>query len=162
MKGKLSVSLIPFWKNDLEKYIAKHTTPIAPHAVPHTNYEDPPIILKQTFNDDLPKCWNKFYQVLNVEEGSVCWLTLEPREMIPVHQDGFYMLKTKKNVPVEKCIRYLVMLEDWAAGHMVQFDDLVLTNWKAGDVWYFDSTVQHWAANCGSTNFYSCQVSTLK
>jgi hypothetical protein len=161
MKGKAQ-KIIPFWKEALKSYVAEHTTPIAPHAVPHDNYKEPAIMLKQSFNEQLPECWTKFYDALYVEEGSVCWLTLEPREMIPVHQDGFYMLKTKKNVPVEECIRYLVMLEDWAPGHIVQLGDLVLTDWKAGDVWYFDSEVEHWAANCGSTNFYSCQVSTLK
>ena len=72
------------------------------------------------------------------------------------------MLKTKKNAKVEDCIRYLVMLTDWAPGHVIQLDDLVVTDWRAGDVWYFDTEVQHWAANCGTTNFYTCQVSTLK
>ena len=161
MKGKAQ-KIFPFWKDDLKSYIAQHETPIAPHAVPHVNYENPPIMLKQSFNEQLPPCWTKFYDALYVEEGSVCWLTLEPREMVPIHRDYFYMLKTKKNVPVEECIRYLVMLEDWAPGHIVQLDDLIVTDWRAGDVWYFDTTVQHWAANCGTTNFYSCQVSTLK
>lgn len=161
MKGKAN-KIFPFWKEDLVSYVANHWTPIAPHAIPHKNYEEPAIMLKQTFNDDLPACWTKFYDALHVEEGSVCWLTLEPREMVPVHRDYFYMLKTKKNSKTEDCIRYLVMLEDWAPGHMVQLDDLVLNNWSAGDVWYFDTDVQHWAANCGTTNFYTCQVSTLK
>ena len=103
-----------------------------------------------------------YYSILGVQPGSVCWLCLEPKEIIPIHRDSFYMLKTKMNVEVEECVRYLIMLEDWEPGHMVQLDDLVLADWKAGDVWYFDSTVLHWTANCGVTNFYSCQVSTLK
>lgn len=152
--------LLPFWEEELSTYVAEHTTPIAPHAVPHINYEG--TSLKQTFNEDLPSCWKQFYKALCVEEGSVCWLTMEPGEVIPTHKDYFYMLKTKKNVEVEACVRYLVMLEEWAPGHFVQLDDLVLTGWKRGDVWRFDHTVLHWAANCGSTNFYSCQVSTLK
>lgn len=161
MKGKLQ-GLFPFWANDLKSYAGVYKTPIAPHALPHKNYKSPEILLKQTFNEKLPPCWPMFYEKLNVPEGSVCWLTLEPREIVPVHQDGFYMVKTKKNVRTEDCIRYLIMLEDWKPGHMVQLDDWALTDWKAGDVWYFDSTVPHWAANCGSENFYTCQVSTVK
>jgi len=161
MKGKAQ-KIFPFWKKALKTYVAEHTTPIAPHAIPHPNYATPEIMLKQTFNEDLPDGWAKFYDALYVEEGSVCWLTLEPREVVPVHRDYFYMLKTKKNAKTEDCIRYLVMLEDWKPGHMVQLDDLALTDWKAGDVWYFDSEVVHWAANCGTENFYTCQVSTLK
>lgn len=161
MKGYTG-NIFPFWKEDLETYVSTQTTPIAPHAVPHINYKEPAILLKQSFNEDLPACWTEFYKALNVEEGNVCWLNLTPREMIPVHRDYFFVLKTKKKVDVDRCIRYLIMLEDWMPGHMVQLDDLVLTNWKAGDVWYFDNEVLHWAANCGTTNFYSCQVSTLK
>lgn len=161
MKGKLQ-RIFPFWQEDLKSYVAEHTTPIAPHAIPHANYEKPEIMLKQSFNEQLPPCWPLFYEKLYAEDGSVCWLTLEPREVVPVHQDYFYMLRTKKNARVEDCIRYLVMLEDWKPGHMVQLDDWALTGWKAGDVWYFDSTVPHWAANCGTENFYTCQVSTIK
>ena len=161
MKGKIE-RLEPFWKDSLATYVAKNVTPIAPHAVCHKNYEFPEILLKQTFNEDLPAGWKQFYEVLGVDEGSVCWLTMEPREVVPVHRDYFYMLKTKKNAEVEDCVRYLIMLEDWKPGHVVHLDDWALTHWKAGDTWYFDSTVPHWAANCGTENFYSCQVSTLK
>jgi Aspartyl/Asparaginyl beta-hydroxylase len=159
MKG-YDGNIEPFWLDELNVYVAEHITPIAPHAIPHVNYEG--TMLKQSFNDQLPSCWPLFYERLQVEEGSVCWLTLEPKEVIPVHRDYFYMLKTKKNVDITDCIRYLIMLEDWKPGHMVQLDDLILTDWQAGDVWYFDSDVAHWAANCGTENFYSCQVSTVK
>lgn len=159
MKGRLQ-KIFPFWKEALATYKAEHITPIAPHATPHVNYEG--TMLKQSFNEQLPDCWTLFYEKLRAEEGSVCWLTMEPGDIIPIHRDHFYMLKTKKNVPVESCIRYLIMLEDWKPGHMVQLDDWALTGWKAGDLWYFDHTVPHWAANCGTENFYTCQVSTVK
>lgn len=160
MKGYYG-RLLPFWEDDLKLYESNHTTPIAPHAIPHPNYEG--IMLKQTFNDELPSCWREFYKELCVKDnGSVCWLTMEPGEIIPIHTDHFYMLKTKNNASIKDCIRYLVMLEDWSPGHYVQLDELILTDWKRGDVWYFDYNVQHWAANCGTTNFYSCQVSVVK
>lgn len=158
MKGTIG-KIYPFWKKDLAAFKFQHETPIAPHAVPHSNYEG--TMLKQTFNEEVPE-FMRYYDTLNVQHGSVCWLCLEPKEVIPVHRDHFYMLKTKKNVPEENCIRYLIMLEDWKLGHIVQLDDLVLTNWKAGDVWFFDHKVEHWAANASAENFYTCQVSTLK
>ena len=37
MKGQAN-TIETFWKEDLSVYVAKHTTPIAPHAVPHLNY----------------------------------------------------------------------------------------------------------------------------
>lgn len=159
MKGQVH-KIEPFWKEALSTYVAEHVTPIAPHAIPHANYEG--TVLKQSFNEQLPDCWPIFYKKLKVEEGSVCWLTMTPGEIIPVHRDHFYMLKTKKNVPVENCIRYLIMLEDWKPGHVVQLDDWTLCNWTAGDVWFFDHEVEHWAANGSAENFYTCQVSTVK
>lgn len=158
MKGTIG-KIYPFWKQDLATFKFQNETPIAPHAIPHANYKG--TMLKQTFNEEVPD-FMRYYDVLGAQQGSVCWLCLEPSEIIPVHRDHFYMLKTKKNVPVENCIRYLIMLEDWKLGHVVQLDDVILCNWKAGDVWYFDYEVNHWAANASAENFYSCQVSTLK
>jgi len=158
MKGQLH-KIEAFWKEDLAMYTAQHATPIAPHAVPHANYAG--TMLKQSFDEDVPN-HKMFYEKLNVKEGSVCWLCLEPRDVVPVHRDGFYMVKTKLTVRTEDCVRYLIMLEDWKPGHLVQLDNYTLCNWSAGDVWYFDHEVEHWAANGSADNFYTCQVSTLK
>lgn len=154
-------NIFPFWQDELAEFKFLNETPIAPRDDYHTNYLASTIMLKQSFNEDVPN-YKSFYEALKVEEGSVCWLCLEPREMIPVHQDYFYTLKTKKNVETEDCVRYLIMLEDWQLGHMVQFEDRTIDRWKAGDVWYFDSEERHCAANSGNVNFYSCQVSTIK
>ena len=97
MKGK-SQRITPFWKEELKAYIALHETPIAPHAVPHANYQDPPIMLKQSFNEQLPSCWPKFYDALYAEEGSVCWLTMEPGEVIPVHKELLYKIDDFSNI----------------------------------------------------------------
>ena len=151
----------PFWQTALAKHKFQNKTPIAPRDDYHINYLAPSIMLKQSFNEDVAD-YKQYYNMLDVEAGSVVWLCLEPREMIPVHQDYFYTLKTKKNVETEDCIRYLIMLEDWQLGHLVQFEDRTIDMWKSGDVWYFDSAEKHCAANSGINNFYSCQVSTIK
>jgi hypothetical protein len=158
MKGQVH-KIEPFWKEDLATYAAKHEIPMAPHAVIHPNYAG--TNLKQSFNEDVPN-YKMFYEKLNVAEGSVCWLCLEPREIVPVHRDGFFMVRTKLDARTEDCIRYLIMLEDWKLGHVVQLDNWTLCNWKAGDTWYFDHEVTHWAANGSAENFYTCQVSALK
>jgi hypothetical protein len=160
MKSKIG-KIYPFWKDDLAAFKFLNETPIAPRSDYHPNFQNPTVVLKQSFNEDIPN-FVQFYDILGVQQGSVCWLCLEPREMIPVHQDYFYTLKTKKNVRTEDCVRYLIMLEDWQLGHSVQFEDGPITNWKAGDVWCFDSEEKHCASNAGTVNFYSCQVSTLK
>ena len=155
-------NIADFWSSELAQYKFTNVTPVAPRNDYHANFQAADIQLYQSFNEQLPNIYTEFYRALTVEDGSVCWLCLEPNQMIPVHRDYFYVLKTKKNVDVSKCIRYLVLLEDWQLGHMVQLGNKDLTGWKKGDVWYFDSTVPHCAANAGTANFYSCQVSTLK
>lgn len=118
--------------------------------------------LLQSFNDELPPIWKDFYKVLNVEEGSVAWTCIEPNRILPPHLDTFYTLKQLKNVEVSQCVRYVIMLEDWVFGQYVEIDDLTLTRWKKGDVWYFDHNYYHWAVNGSNQKFHTCQVSTIK
>lgn len=151
-----------FWSKDLKNFLFDEISPVAPRDYYHKNWKEPGVFLHQSFNEDLPSCWKMFYDALNVVEGSVCWLSLEPNQVIPVHQDFFFVLRQKHSCDIDKCVRYLIMLENYKYGHIVYLDDIVLTNWKKGDVWYFDSTVKHFAANASQENFYSCQVSTLK
>ena len=151
----------PFWQEDLANHKFLNETPVAPRDDYHKNYLTPQIMLKQTFNESIPN-FKLYHELLEAEEGSVVWLCLQPREMIPIHQDYFYNLRTQKNVLMEQCIRYLIMLEDWQLGHLVQFENRTIDKWQAGDVWYFDCAEKHCAANSGANNFYSCQVSTIK
>ena len=50
-------------------------------------------------------------------------------------------------------------LEDWKAGHFLQFNDDIDTHWKQGEGHMWDSEVLHIGANAGMEDKYTLQVS---
>jgi hypothetical protein len=104
------------------------------------------------------------YRAQGWQDIGLAFYRMSTGTVMPVHRDLYkryielFNLQGREN----SIRRALVMLEDWKPGHIVQLDDWALTEWKAGDTWYFDTEVVHYAANCGTENFYTCQVSTVK
>lgn len=128
----------------------------------HENFLEVVTEVSQSFNDELPSYWPKFLESMELEEGSVSWTMIRPARIVPIHQDYFVNLRKNYNVSLEQCSRYLLMLDDWSFGQLVELDDLTITRWKKGDVWEFDYTVSHWAVNASNINFYTCQISRFK
>jgi hypothetical protein len=56
-------------------------------------------------------------------------------------------------------VRANVHLEDWKLGHFLQYDDVVHTHWRAGEVLLWDSEILHLGANAGMHNKYTLQIS---
>ena len=125
----------------------------------HSNFQG---ILLQSFDEELPEFWPKFQEALGVTTGSVGWINIRPNQIIPPHTDNFYMLRQKYNATVDDCLRYLIFLEDWKFGQYVEFEDLSISKWKRGDVWFFNYKSKHWAVNASNDDLHTCQVSTIK
>lgn len=83
------------------------------------------------------------------------WITkMMPGNFMPMHIDPHTMYQTNSE-------RYWIPLTDWQLGHIIMYQDQVLTNYKRGDVWvYDDSNALHGAANIGHTPRIILQVST--
>ena len=47
----------------------------------------------------------------------------------------------------EKPYRILVCMSDWVFGQIIMIEDLVVTNWKKGDGYIWDSEALHMSAN---------------
>lgn len=157
-KGNIS----DFWSESLKGYQYVNRTPFKGMRNDwHENYSTEGYLL-QSFNEELPSIYNKFYDELNVREGTVAWTCILPNVILPPHIDKFYLLSQKFNLLQENCIRYIVFLEDWYFGQYVQLDDTPIIKWKKGDVWYFDWEVKHFAVNASNYDFHTCQVSTEK
>jgi hypothetical protein len=151
-----------FWKDDLANYTYVRNVPFVAKNFDHldrTYYNKDHIL--QSFDDELPNA-QQFKDALNVTNGTVGWICIEPDVILPTHKDTFYTMRQTYNVSVEQCFRYLVFLEDWQFGHYVGFTNKNITNWKAGDVYKFDSTELHYAVNASNSHFHTCQVSTFK
>lgn len=82
------------------------------------------------------------------------WITkMLPGNFMPMHQDPH--TADEKN-----CNRYWIPLQDWQVGHIFMYENIVVTEYKAGDVWmYSSSTALHGAANIGFTPRVVLQIS---
>lgn len=152
-----------FWSEELTAHKYVRTVPFEAKNFNHLDktFYDRGYLL-QSFNEELPAIYEKFYDALGVERGSVSWTCILPNVILPTHRDTFYTLRTEKNIDISECCRYLIFLEDWTFGHYVEFENQHITKWKKGDVWLFDSEELHYAANASNQYFHSCQVSTTK
>ena len=83
------------------------------------------------------------------------WITkMMPGNFMPIHRDPHTVYETNSN-------RYWMALQDWQPGHIFMYEDQVITNYRAGDVYvYNDPTALHGAANIGHTPRLILQVST--
>lgn len=83
------------------------------------------------------------------------WITkMLPGQFMPMHVDPHA-------ITMENCERFWIPLQDWQAGHIFMYEDQVITNYRAGDVWtYKDSTALHGAANIGFIPRVVLQISS--
>ncbi len=149
-----------FWSSSLENFVFPVRSNLYQRDYFHKNY-DKEYDLFQAFDNELPNGSEKFYESLGITEGSISWTCLEPGQVIPIHTDSFYKLRQKFSVDVDNCVRYLIMLQDWTLGHYVEFEEQLITKWSKGDVFVFDHTSRHCAANTSNVNFVTCQVNTI-
>lgn len=150
-----------FWQEELSTHIYAREVPFVAKNFEHLDkdYYNSGYLL-QSFNEEL-LCTEQFKGVLDAHTASVSWTCIMPNVILPTHKDTFYTLRQEYNIEIEQCFRYLIFLEDAKFGHYVGFENENITDFKAGDVWKFDSTELHYASNASNTNFHTCQVSTF-
>jgi hypothetical protein len=85
------------------------------------------------------------------------WITkMLPGNFMPMHTDPHTLYEKNSN-------RYWIPLQDWHPGHLFAYNDTVITNYQAGDVWcYEDATALHGAANIGHIPRLVLQISTYE
>lgn len=85
------------------------------------------------------------------------WITkMLPGNFMPMHVDPHTQYEKNSN-------RFWMPLQDWQPGHIFMYEDSVITNYKAGDVWkYENSGALHGAANIGHTPRIILQVSSYE
>lgn len=83
------------------------------------------------------------------------WITkMLPGNFMPMHVDPHTLYQ-------KNSCRYWMPLQDWEPGHVFMYENKVITDYKAGDVWkYADASGLHGACNIGFTPRIILQVST--
>jgi hypothetical protein len=96
---------------------------------------------------------------LGMEVMTVSTIRQDPGNIIPVHRDEFYQIKTKHPDRHEKLVRANIFLEDWKMGHFLQYNDTVVANWVSGTGFMWDREILHLSANAGLEHKYTLQIS---
>ena len=87
-----------------------------------------------------------------------------PGNTNPWHFDAYGGVKKKgnlNNADSKKIKRYLLFLEDWDWGHIIQVGNNVLSQWKAGDIYTWNYGMYHLSANVGISPKWTCQITGL-
>jgi hypothetical protein len=95
-------------------------------------------------------------------DPTVTFIKLDPGRTLPWHRDAFFLLKNKQPTWQEQNltpIRHVIFLQDWQQGQFVQIEEQVITQWRAGDCWYFCHRTYHMGCNGGLVPFVTMQVS---
>jgi hypothetical protein len=84
---------------------------------------------------------------------------MKPGTILPNHYDAYVKYKQLHNITDNsKIYRMLFLMEDWKSGHYLEVDGVPFTNWKAGDYVAWKNDTLHLAANIGSEDRYTLQV----
>lgn len=82
--------------------------------------------------------------------------------ILPVHSDSYPRYSALFNVPVDKIVRVIMMMEDWASGHYLEIDGVPYVGWREGDYFSWTGDTPHMAANIGVTPRYTLQLTGHK
>lgn len=103
---------------------------------------------------------------LNMEVISVSSILQPPGNVIALHRDTFFKIKTKYPDDKRTKVRANIYLEDWKVGHLIQYQDIndngiwkTSDNWKAGEGYLWSSDVLHLSANAGMKPKFTLQIS---
>lgn len=109
---------------------------------------------------DMPEFIEKVIpQMPKHDTYDVSFFRTPPGNYLPLHRDSFgYYIKYRNVKDIEKIYRYIVFLEDAKHGHMMQLEDTVHTNWKAGDYVGWTGSTPHAAYNFGVEHRYTMSV----
>jgi len=107
--------------------------------------------IEKTFSLEQEFLWlhDKSYAIHKIRPGLV----------LPFHSDLYSKYSLYYNVnDIRKITRVIIFLEDWSPGHIFQFKNFSLPNWKAGDFVSWTGDTPHLAANLGELDRYTLQL----
>jgi len=82
-----------------------------------------------------------------------------PGSVLPNHSDIYTRFKKLYKINNNDSIfRAIVFLEDWQSGHYFEIAGDPVTHWIAGDTYIWQYDVEHLAANVGTTDRYTLQI----
>lgn len=109
-------------------------------------------------SNEIPHWVNRFDKMFDLNNMTYNFYKMSQLEIMPEHVDHFQTYMRLFNVEYKNIRRVLIMLEDWKPGHYLEIDGVGVVNWIAGDYFIWDSDVRHAAANIGTEDRYTLQI----
>jgi hypothetical protein len=115
--------------------------------------------LFQQFNEKTKDIANFKIELPDIPEDNrkrMWWIIkLKPGQMQSMHFDPHL-------IDVKNPQRYSIFLEDWKPGHIFTWDDKMIANYSAGDMYrWSDPMCYHGCTNIGYENRYTLQITTF-
>ncbi len=105
----------------------------------------------------LPSWVNKVKNNFKLNHMTATIHRLRPGNYLPIHVDLYGKYKEITGIKDNIC-RIIVFLEDWQPGHILDIDNNIHNNWRAGDYVSWTNDTPHAAYNFGLTDRYTLQV----
>jgi hypothetical protein len=84
---------------------------------------------------------------------------MRPGCVLPEHRDTYTRFKQIHDITNPSQIyRAVIFLEDWQSGHYFEIDRTPVTQWRKGHCVVWQNDVAHIAANVGSSNRFTLQI----
>jgi len=100
--------------------------------------------VQKCYYEDYPKYMIEYLKKFPIEMINSNFHYHKPGYFISPHRDHFRGIADKKNkTPYRIC----VFMNDWSFGQVLMIGNSVLSNWKKGDAWIWDSTELHMSSN---------------
>lgn len=117
-----------------------------------------------SFPDKLNDNLSYIMDYFNFNVRSYTLLKLTPGHMLVWHFDTYATLVKRRNLTendVKNVKRSIVMMNEWNFGQIIQIGKDVLSDWRRGDVFTWNSHTWHGAANFGNSDIIVLQISYL-
>jgi hypothetical protein len=98
-------------------------------------------------------------QQLGMEVITVSSIRQRPGCVIPWHRDTFYQINQRFPQRQDLRVRANIFMQDWKTGHIIQYDETVVSHWRQGQGLLWDSEVLHLGANVGMQDKFTLQIS---
>jgi WD40 repeat protein len=95
---------------------------------------------------------------LPLDCGIVTLTRQDPGQILPWHYDRHFMLKQLYPNDNRMIVRFLVFMQDWKIGHVLQIHNKIVYNWKKGQAIIWHPNTYHVSANIGLEKKWTCNV----
>jgi hypothetical protein len=86
---------------------------------------------------------------------------MTPGCILPTHADTYDLYKKVHGIKHNRIRRIVVFMEDWQSGHILEVNGSVVSGWRAGQWAGWTYNCPHMAANIGSTDRYTMQITGI-